>query len=289
MSEQRTPLVGSAARGRWYDAGGPVDAVPDGGGGRMVPPALAHARALGLLPGVGRIVSMIPRGRAEGAARERWALAAAFTRRSLDEPEAAWLDRVGLQADLIDRRAAFALSVRDEAVCHLDARLRRSAHTPEPAAAPACEWTARLVERARADCGYFNLCAGRAFADFSRGYGGTVDGYLESARHIWYIAFAPEESRESDSAPHLARLLAWADATAAWSEAGCSKTVHPVTLFISAPDGETRPCDWSENPDYHALARRARRSFAAARELWCALRDYDPLNPPHFIRTLDLS
>lgn len=84
----------------WYWPNGrPAYTVPSADGKREIPPDIRHARKLGLLPGVSRIIRQLAQPQLERWKQEQMMLAALTLPRNPDESESAFLARVREDAE----------------------------------------------------------------------------------------------------------------------------------------------------------------------------------------------
>lgn len=282
MNYTKTTNTAGRESGHWYDENGLVAAVPKADGKGMTAPTVRHARKLGLLPSVTSILKVLPKPQLEQWKCRQWAVAARFVERLENETEADWLARVGEQMARMNDHAAIGTDMHAEIARYVAARGFSEEYHPLPEAVEACNWVASLMKEASADGGIRNLKSETSFCSRNHGFGGTVDFYLESANHIWYVDFKTTDDAKISAGDnlawpdHLMQLQAYERGTYAWGEPGVCKSVHLINLFIGRLGGEVRAHDWTEQDNYFEAQKKAFRVFNSARELWCALNDYDP-------------
>jgi hypothetical protein len=176
------PTTGLASQGgHWYQADGtPAYEVEKVKGG-MRPATLRDARKLGLLPSVTGVIREASQPGLNRYFNHQWAKAAEKTPRMDDESEEHWLDRVGLEANVLsviarDRGTAIHAAIEQM----LEGRPVDSEYAP---------FAISVVEWIDHEYPGWAISAEKSFAHREHGYGGKIDLVLTSREDTVIIDF----------------------------------------------------------------------------------------------------
>lgn len=274
MAILHSPATPESTAGHWYTIeGAAAHEVPKAKGDGMRRTTLRDARALGLLPSVTSVLSVLDKPQL-GTWKQRQAiLAAAATPRGAGEEEVAWCDRV---------LAVAAQPAADAA--DLGSRI----HAAIEAAVQGREWdSAGLGVYVAPVLGW--LCAktaggGKVLAqeavvvDAANGFAGRVDAVVEDAAGVvWCIDWKSRRTRAGESdkaafAPYDANRLQLAAYAAHWAigEGRGWERVRCVNVVTSSTEPGRFGVAVHENPE------AAWDAFLSVLALWRWTKDYDP-------------